>query len=72
MDEHVMALHDHIHQKKVAKLLFPLKSHLIFGFSALQKLLVCLQNGSVDSYVDPKNARKHRKYLFFSSLPYLF
>lgn len=54
MDEHVMALHDHIHQKKVAKPLFPLKSHLFFGFSALQKLFVCLKNGSVD----PKNALK--------------
>ena len=68
MDVLDIILHEHIYQKQDVITLFPLKSHLIFGFFALQKLFVCLKNGSVD----PKNALKTQKVPFFSSIPYLF
>ena len=56
MDVFDIILHEHIHQKQDVITLFPLKSHLIFGFSALQNLPVCITNAFVEPNKCFKNA----------------
>ena len=69
MDVFDIILHEHIYQKQDVITLFPLKSHLIFGFSALQNLPFCITN----AFVEPKKCFKNAENTcFFPSHPYLF
>ena len=45
MDVFDIILHEHIHQKQDVITLFPLKSHLIFGFTAVRPAPYVIING---------------------------